>query len=55
MMWQKEVYCPYCNKVFYLDLNDGRYLSAKTTSCLYCKKRIKLPSLIQNKENEGDK
>jgi len=35
----KEVYCPKCDKVFYVRM--FRFVNAKTTTCLYCNKRIK--------------
>lgn len=40
MSLDKEVNCPFCKKTFYL--KSFRLQEAKTVSCLYCKKRIKL-------------
>jgi len=35
----KEVYCPYCNKVFYV--RGFKLCYAKTITCFFCGKRIK--------------
>lgn len=40
MNTQLEVKCKYCNKIFYI--NKFYLQQAKTTSCIYCKKRFKI-------------